>query len=92
MGTRAVLQVFERYQKERVAFVSAVAEISKSPQVTECSHACLMPSARLQTDADRISAAECRGFATGWRHVLAAAIVAGQCSKVGHLRSLQNLT
>ena len=33
MGTRAVLQVFERYQKERVAFVSAVAEMSKSPQV-----------------------------------------------------------
>ena len=39
MGTRAVLQVFERYQKERVAFVSAVAEISKSPQVTSSAHA-----------------------------------------------------
>lgn len=39
MGTRAVLQVFERYQKERVAFVSAVAEIAKSPQVTRLSHA-----------------------------------------------------
>ncbi|KAA6426063.1 MAG: sperm-associated antigen 6 [Trebouxia sp. A1-2] len=35
MGTRAVLQVFERYQKERVAFVSAVAEIAKSPQNVE---------------------------------------------------------
>ena len=33
MVTRAVLQVFERYQKERVAFVSAIAELSKSPQV-----------------------------------------------------------
>ncbi|DBA77500.1 hypothetical protein WJX77_001185 [Trebouxia sp. C0004] len=35
MGTRAVLQVFERYQKERVAFVSAVSEIAKSPQNVE---------------------------------------------------------
>lgn len=34
MATRAVLQTFERYQKERVAFVSAVAEMSKSPQVS----------------------------------------------------------
>lgn len=33
MATRAVLQTFERYQKERVAFVSAVAEMAKSPQV-----------------------------------------------------------
>jgi hypothetical protein len=35
MATRAVLQTFERYQKERVAFVSAVAEMSKSPQVSK---------------------------------------------------------
>jgi hypothetical protein len=34
MATRAVLQAFERYQKERVAFVSAVAEMAKSPQVS----------------------------------------------------------
>ena len=33
MATRAVLQAFERYQKERVAFVSAIAEMAKSPQV-----------------------------------------------------------
>lgn len=33
MATRAVLQTFERYQKERVAFVSAVAEMAKNPQV-----------------------------------------------------------
>jgi hypothetical protein len=33
MATRAVLQTFERYQKERVAFVGTVAEMSKSPQV-----------------------------------------------------------
>lgn len=33
MATRAVLQAFERYQKERVAFVTAVAEMAKSPQV-----------------------------------------------------------
>ena len=39
MGTRAVLQVFEKYQKERVAFVSAVAELSKSPQVRKTAHA-----------------------------------------------------
>jgi hypothetical protein len=33
MATRAVLQAFERYQKERVSFVSTVAEMAKSPQV-----------------------------------------------------------
>jgi hypothetical protein len=33
MATRAVLQTFEKYQKERVAFVSAVAEMAKNPQV-----------------------------------------------------------
>ena len=33
MATRAVLQTFERYQKERVAFVTAVAEMAKNPQV-----------------------------------------------------------
>jgi hypothetical protein len=33
MATRAVLQTFERYQKERVAFVSAVAEMAKNSQV-----------------------------------------------------------
>lgn len=32
MSTRAVLQVFERYQKERVAFVTAVAEMASRPQ------------------------------------------------------------
>jgi hypothetical protein len=31
MATRAVLQTFERYQRERVAFVSAVAEMAASP-------------------------------------------------------------
>ena len=46
MGTRAVLQVFERYQKERVAFVSAIAELSKSPQVVKTAHAVLKPPAR----------------------------------------------
>ncbi|KAK9808858.1 hypothetical protein WJX72_005235 [[Myrmecia] bisecta] len=35
MGTRSVLQVFEKYQKERVAFVSAVAEMAKAPQNIE---------------------------------------------------------
>jgi hypothetical protein len=35
MATRAVLQTFERYQKERVAFVTAVAEMAKSPQNIE---------------------------------------------------------
>ncbi|WIA21450.1 hypothetical protein OEZ85_000659 [Tetradesmus obliquus] len=35
MATRAVLQAFERYQKERVAFVTAVAEMAKSPQNIE---------------------------------------------------------
>ncbi|KAI8475961.1 MAG: armadillo-type protein [Monoraphidium minutum] len=35
MATRAVLQTFERYQKERVAFVSAVAEMAKNPQNIE---------------------------------------------------------
>ncbi len=33
MATRAVLQVFERYQKERVSFVTQVAEMAKNPQV-----------------------------------------------------------
>ena len=33
MGTRAVLQTFERYQKERVSFVTTVAEMAKNPQV-----------------------------------------------------------
>lgn len=28
-----MLQTFEKYQKERVAFVSAVAEMAKNPQV-----------------------------------------------------------
>lgn len=33
MATRAVLQAFERFQRERVAFVSSVAEMAKNPQV-----------------------------------------------------------
>jgi hypothetical protein len=33
MGTRAVLQAFERYQRERVAFAAGVAEMAKGPQV-----------------------------------------------------------
>lgn len=33
MATRAVLQTFERYQKERVAFVTQVAEMARNPQV-----------------------------------------------------------
>ena len=32
MGTRLVLQAFERYQKERVAFVSSMAEMAKDVQ------------------------------------------------------------
>lgn len=35
MATRAVLQTFERYQKERVEFVTAIAEMSKNPQNIE---------------------------------------------------------
>eukprot|EP00877_Chromochloris_zofingiensis_P010277 jgi/Chrzof1/5502/Cz16g05190.t1 len=35
MATRAVLQTFERYQKERVAFVTSVAEMAKNPQNIE---------------------------------------------------------
>eukprot|EP00798_Chlamydomonas_sp_ICE-L_P009677 gene9677-8504_t len=35
MATRAVLQTFEKYQKERVAFVTAVAEMAKNPQNIE---------------------------------------------------------
>lgn len=35
MGTRSVLQAFEKYQKERVAFVTSVAEMAKSPQVSD---------------------------------------------------------
>ena len=33
MATRAVLQTFEKYQKERVQFVTSVAEMAKNPQV-----------------------------------------------------------
>ncbi len=40
MATRAVLTVFEKYQKERVAFVSAVAEMAKTPQVSPGTHVC----------------------------------------------------
>jgi hypothetical protein len=40
MAVRAVLQTFERYQKERVAFVSAVAEMAKNPQVRAPAAAC----------------------------------------------------
>lgn len=47
MGTRAVLQVFEKYQKERVAFVTAIAELSKSPQVGEAGACRLILPARL---------------------------------------------
>lgn len=43
MATRAVLQCFERYQKERVAFVSSIAEMAKSPQVKH-SHMLLVGS------------------------------------------------
>ncbi len=39
MATRAVLQTFEKYQKERVAFVTAVAEMAKNPQVRVSSKA-----------------------------------------------------
>ena len=31
-STRAVLQVFEKYQKDRVAFVQTVAELATRPQ------------------------------------------------------------
>jgi hypothetical protein len=34
MATRAVLQTFEKYQKERVQFVTSVAEMAKNPQVS----------------------------------------------------------
>lgn len=33
MGSRAILTVFEKYQRERVAFASEVAELAKNPQV-----------------------------------------------------------
>lgn len=33
MSQRLVLQVFEKYQKERVAFVTSVAEMATRPQV-----------------------------------------------------------
>ena len=69
MGTRAVLQVFERYQKERVAFVSAVAEISKSPQVRDSACHFLSPLRLAKASlADKLLAAECRSLAAGWSH------------------------
>ena len=34
-STRAVLQVFEKYQKDRVAFVQTVAELATRPQNIE---------------------------------------------------------
>lgn len=40
MATRAVLQTFEKYQKERVAFVSAVAEMAKNPQARQRPRTC----------------------------------------------------
>ena len=51
MATRAVLQTFERYQKERVSFVSTVAEMAKSPQVRSqkiCDEVALLASYRLR--------------------------------------------
>lgn len=33
MGSRAILTVFEKFQRERVAFASEVAELAKNPQV-----------------------------------------------------------
>lgn len=52
MATRAVLQAFERYQKERVTFVSAVAEMAKSPQVPEAA-AAADATCRLSTSRQR---------------------------------------
>lgn len=45
MATRAVLAAFERFQKERTAFVSTVAEMAKSPQVGQ-QRGCSMHGAR----------------------------------------------
>ena len=81
MGTRAVLQVFERYQKERVTFVSAVAEIARSPQVTLLSHAVYLTKL-VGNKAEETSAAECGSIATSGRHVPPAPLTAGQRPKV----------
>ena len=81
MGTRAVLQVFERYQKERVSFVSAVAEIAKNSQVTGLSHAVHLTKL-VGNKAEEASAAECGGIAASGRHVSPAPLTARQRPKV----------
>ncbi len=91
MGTRAVLQVFERYQKERVTFVSAVAEIAKSPQVTLLSHAVYLAKL-VGNKAEETSAAERGSIATSGRHVPPAPLTAGQRPKVCALVSWKDLT
>lgn len=98
MATRAVLQTFERYQKERVAFVSAVAEMAKSPQVLLSAQSPARAHALLQWVVDTVLArqpylntdfvcclprAEHRGSAASRCHGSAAASAAGQCAKVG---------
>ena len=47
MGTRLVLQAFERYQKERVAFVSSVAEMAKDVQARTLRWLASSPAASL---------------------------------------------
>jgi len=44
MSARTVLTVFEKYQKERVAFVTAVAEMATRPQVIFPQPVFLFPS------------------------------------------------
>lgn len=75
MGTRAVLQVFEKYQKERVAFVTAIAELSKSPQVGKTAHA-VLHFPQVSTRSDGCCASECRGVAASRGNVFAATFVA----------------
>ena len=98
MASRAVLQTFERYQKERVAFVSAVAEMAKSPQVRAASwlqgqikqaEACFCGSKGLPENTKNthliyclMFAAEHRGPAAGRSDGAAAAPAAGQRCQV----------
>lgn len=76
MGTRAVLQVFERYQKERVAFVSAIAELSKSAQVAQTVHAVLHFQHICSRSDGCIGASECRGIAASRSNVSVATFAA----------------
>ena len=66
--TRAVLQVFEKYQKDRVTFVQTIAELATRPQVR------IPPGDTPTVSYDKPRSTPAQGFAAEWRH----GVVVGQ--------------